>query len=85
MEVFKKVIKQARKENYLHPSQMEFLFDDVKIKVGKPKKVSLEPSEIKTWKNLKFLSDQKFLQRDRDLFLFQIDTGDFCKRSIDRG
>jgi lipoate-protein ligase A len=29
MEALKKVIRQARKETYLDPSQMEFLFDDV--------------------------------------------------------
>ena len=47
MEAFKKVIRQARKENYLDPSQMEFLFDDVKIKVKKAKRTFLKPCEIK--------------------------------------
>jgi hypothetical protein len=49
MDTFKKVIKQARKENYLDPTQMEFLFDDVKIKVGKAKRTFLEPGEKWTY------------------------------------
>jgi hypothetical protein len=40
------VVKQARKEQYLDPSQMEFLFDDVKIRVGKAMRTFLEPGEI---------------------------------------
>lgn len=40
MEAFKKVIRNARKENYPDSSQMAFLFDDVKIKVKKPKEPS---------------------------------------------
>jgi site-specific recombinase XerD len=79
MEAFKKVIRHARKENYLDPSQMEFLFDDVKIKVKKPKRTFLEPAEIKAWKALQFSEEKKFLERDRDLFLFQIYTGYYYK------
>ena len=76
---FKKVIKQARKENYVDPAQMELLFDDIKIKVPKPKRTFLEPKEIVALKNLKFPDDQKYLERDRDLFLFQIYTGYYYK------
>lgn len=79
METFKKVIRHARKENYLDPTQMEFLFDDVKIKVKKPKRTFLEPAEIKAWKALQFSEDRKYLERDRDLFLFQIYTGYYYK------
>jgi hypothetical protein len=79
MEAFKKVIREARKENYLDPSQMEFLFDDVKIKVRKAKRTFLEPSEIKRWKALQFMENEKHLQRDRDLFLFQSYTGYYYK------
>jgi len=79
MEAFKKVIREARKENYLDPSQMEFLFDDVKIKVKKAKRTFLEPSEIKQWKALSFTENEKHLERDRDLFLFQIYTGYYYK------
>lgn len=79
MESFKKVIRQARKENYLDPSQMEFLFDDMKIKVKKPKRTFLEPSEIKQWKAVQFPEHKMYLERDRDLFLFQIYTGYYYK------
>ncbi|RZK02639.1 MAG: hypothetical protein EOO46_18395 [Flavobacterium sp.] len=79
MEAFKKVIREVRKENYLDPSQMEFLFDDVKIKVKKAKRTFLEPDEIKRWKALQFMESEKHLERDRDLFLFQIYTGYYYK------
>ncbi len=79
MDSFKKVIKQARKENYVDPAQMEFLFDDIKIKVPKPKRTFLEPKEIIALKNLKFSKEKQYLERDRDLFLFQIYTGYYYK------
>jgi site-specific recombinase XerD len=79
MEAIKRVIRQARKENYLDPNQMEFLFDDVKIKVPKAKRTYLEPQEIKAWKNLRFTEEQQHLERDRDMFLFQVYTGYYYK------
>ena len=79
MEAIKKVIRQARKENYLDPNQMEFLFDDVKIRVPKAKRIFLEPHEIKAWRDLSFGADQQHLERDRDLFLFQVYTGYYYK------
>lgn len=79
MEAVKKVIKQARKDNYLDPAQMEFLFDDVKIKVPKAKRTYLEPNEIRAWKELVFEAHQKHLERDRDIFLFQVYTGYYYK------
>jgi site-specific recombinase XerD len=79
MDAFKKVIKQARKEHYLDPTQMEFLFDDVKIKVGRSKRTFLEPNEIQSWKKAKIPEDQGYLSKDRDLFLFQIYTGYYYK------
>lgn len=75
MEGLKRVIKYARKDNYLDPSQMEFLFDDVKIRVNKAKRTYLEPAEIKAWKEAKISKEKEYLERDRDLFLFQIYTG----------
>lgn len=75
MESFKRVIKCARKDNYIDPSQMEFLFDDVKIKVGQAKRTFLEIQEIKQWKAAVFPKGKEYLERDRDLFLFQIYTG----------
>ena len=79
MEALKKVIRHARKENYLDPSQMEFLFDDVKIRIKKPKRTFLEISDIKKWKSLVIPQNKSYLQRDRDLFLFQIYTGYYYK------
>ncbi|MEI9943955.1 MAG: site-specific integrase [Chitinophagaceae bacterium] len=79
MESLKRVIRQARKDHYLDPSQMEFLFDDVKIRVAKSNRTFLEPSEIKAWKNIAFPEAKEFLERDRDLFLFQIYTGYYYK------
>ncbi|MBL7737802.1 MAG: site-specific integrase [Chitinophagaceae bacterium] len=79
MEAFKRVIKCARKDNYLDPSQMEFLFDDVKIKVGQSKRTFLEIQEIKQWKSTTFSKGKEYLERDRDLFLFQIYTGYYYK------
>ena len=79
MEAFKKVIRQARKENYIDPAQMEFLFEDVKISVPKPKRTFLDPKEIIAWKSLIFCENQKHLERDRDLFLFQVYTGYYYK------
>jgi site-specific recombinase XerD len=79
MEAFKRVIKFARKDNYLDPSQMEFLFDDVKIKVPKPKRTFLEPKEIKAWKETVFPNGMEFLERDRDIYLLLIYTGYYYK------
>jgi site-specific recombinase XerD len=79
MEAFKRVIKCARKDNYLDPSQMEFLFDDVKIKVSQPKRTFLDIDEIKKLKAIIFPKGKEFLERDRDIFLFQIYTGYYYK------
>lgn len=79
MEAFKKVVRHARKDNYLDPSQMEFLFDDVKIRVKKSKRTFLEPAEIKAWKNAAIPPRSPSLERDRDLFLFLIYTGYYYK------
>jgi site-specific recombinase XerD len=71
----KKLIRSAHKDNHLEQAQIEFLFDDIKIKVNKPKRVFLEPAEVKKWRLLTFSSAEASLERDRDLFLFQIYTG----------
>jgi site-specific recombinase XerD len=79
MEAFKRVIKCARKDNFLDPSQMEFLFDDVKIKVNQPKRTFLDIEEIKKIKAIIFPKGKEYLERDRDMFLFQIYTGYYYK------
>lgn len=72
---FKKVVSYAEKENYIHDNQTKYLFDDISIKVNKPKRIYLEIEEIKLLKSIKFEKDQLSRERDRDLFLFQIYTG----------
>lgn len=79
MDAFKKVVKQARKEQYLDPLQMKFLFDDVKIRVEKAKRTFLEPGEIQAWRKADMPKDQGYLAEDRDFFLFQIYTGYYYK------
>jgi len=79
MEAFKKVIRHARRENYIDPSQMEFLFDGIKIRVPKARRTFLDITEIKKWKNVKFPAGKEYLARDRDMFLFQIYTGYYYK------
>lgn len=79
-DALKKVIKAALRENYIDSTQMEFLFADTKISTKRmTKRIYLEPGEIKRWKDLVFSEDRKYLERDRDIFLFQIYTGYYYK------
>lgn len=79
-DAFKKVIKAARRANLIDASQLEFLFDDVKISSKRTtRRIYLEPDEIKKWKNVEIPKEKKYLERDRDLFLFQIYTGYYYK------
>jgi Site-specific recombinase XerD len=79
-DAFKKIIKAARRENYIDASQMEFLYEDLKISSKRTtKRIYLEPDEIKKWKAVSFSKEKKYLERDRDLFLFQIYTGYYYK------
>ena len=79
-DAFKKVIKAARRENYIDASQIEFLFEDIKISSKRTtKRVYLEIDEIKKWKACVFPKEKKYLERDRDIFLFQIYTGYYYK------
>lgn len=79
MEAFKKVIRHARRENYISSNQMEFLFESLNIRVQKAKRLFLDIQEVKKWKTVKFPLGKEFLERDRDLFLFQIYTGYYYK------
>ncbi len=79
-DAFKKVIKAARRDDYIADSQLEFLFEDIKISAKRmTKRIYLETDEIKRWKALVFSEEKKFLERDRDIFLFQIYTGYYYK------
>lgn len=72
---FKKIVTQAEREAYLDYQQTRFLFDDAKIKVNKAKRTYLEIEEVIRLANISFSEAESFLQRTRDLFLFQIYTG----------
>lgn len=79
-DALKKVLKAARREDYIEPSQLEFLFEDVKISSKRTtNRIYLEIDEIKKWKAVIFPLEKKYLERDRDLFLFQIYTGYYYK------
>lgn len=79
-DALKKVIKSARRENLMDASQLEFLFEDIKISSRRiTKRIYLETDEIKKWKGLSFSKEDKHLERDRDIFLFQIYTGYYYK------
>lgn len=72
---FKVVIGQAEREMYLTMEQTRFLFADVKIKIEKANRVFLEINEIQKLINLIFSNTELEMERDRDMFLFQIYTG----------
>ena len=79
-DALKKVLKVARRENYIDTAQMEFLFADIKINTRRmTKRIYLETDEIKKWKAFIFPEEKKYLERDRDIFLFQIYTGYYYK------
>ncbi|MEJ7738032.1 MAG: hypothetical protein WKF97_11445 [Chitinophagaceae bacterium] len=72
----KKVAKTARRDNHIDASSIEFLYADVKITVKQStRRVFLELEEIRKWKGLEIPKRKIFLERDRDMFLFQIYTG----------
>jgi integrase len=71
----KKVVSWARKDHHITKAHEESIFEDIHIKVGKPKKDRLEIEEISQWKNHDFKGKNPTQERDRDIFLFQIYTG----------
>ncbi|HTQ65418.1 MAG TPA: phage integrase SAM-like domain-containing protein, partial [Puia sp.] len=71
----KKVVYWARKDSHITKEHQQSIFEDVHIKIGKPKKDHLEIEEIQTWKNHVFDKKKKSFERDRDMFLLQIYTG----------
>jgi integrase len=71
----KKVAHWARKENHITRQHEESIFEDIHIKIGKPKKDHLEIEEIRQWRDFAFPAKNKSLARDRDMFLLLIYTG----------
>jgi len=74
---FKVVLSHAaKKDNLLDKRDLETYFEDVKISVPKKKEGQhLEIEEIQRLRKLKFAKSEHNLERDRDLFLFQVYTG----------
>lgn len=66
----------SKKDHFLDPIEVERYFEEVKISVPKKKEGQhLEIEEIQRLRKLVFNEKDKSLQRDRDLFLFQVYTG----------
>jgi integrase len=72
---FKVVIKQARVDKFLTLEKTFSLFDYLDYKVEKPIRTFLEKEDIDKLIALKFTEKEVEMERDRDLFLFQIHTG----------
>ncbi len=58
---------------------MEFLFYGLNVRVPKAKRVFLDLQEVKKWKAVTLPADKPYLERDHDLFLFQVYTGYYYK------
>lgn len=74
---FKVVLTHAaKKEHLIDVQDLETWFEDIVITVAKKKEGQhLEIDEIQGLRKLVFTSNEISLERDRDLFLFQIYTG----------
>lgn len=74
---FKVVVTHAaKKDRLLDINEVEASFEDVKISVPKKKEgLHLEIEELQRLRKLKFDKNEISLERDRDLFLFQVYTG----------
>ena len=72
---FKVIVRQARVDKYLSLDQTFSLFDELNYKVEKPVRTFLEKEDIEKLMALKFTEKEVEMERDRDLFLFQIHTG----------
>jgi len=66
----------AKKDHFLDPIEVERYFEEVKVSLPKKKEGQhLEIEEVQRLRKLQFDENDKALERDRDLFLFQIYTG----------
>jgi integrase len=66
----------AKKDHLLNPNDVEQYFSEITIAVPKKREGQhWEIEEIQALKNLKFEKIDVSLERDRDLFLFQVYTG----------
>lgn len=66
----------AKKDHFLDPIEVERYFEEIKVSVPKKKEGQhLEIEEVQRLRKLVFEEKDYSLQRDRDLFLFQVYTG----------
>lgn len=66
----------AKKEHFLDPIELERHFEEIKISVPQKKEGQhLEIEELQRLRKLQFEKKDVSLERDRDLFLFQVYTG----------
>ena len=66
----------AKKEHFLDPIELERNFEEIKISVPQKKEGQhLEIEELQRLRKLQFKKKDESLERDRDLFLFQVYTG----------
>ena len=66
----------AKKDNLLDRQQVEYFFEEIKITVPRKKEGQhLDIEEVQELKKLVFAEKDRSLERDRDLFLFQVYTG----------
>jgi len=66
----------AKKEHFLDPIELERHFEEIKISVPQKKEGQhLEIEELQRLRKLQFDKKDVSLERDRDLFLFQVYTG----------
>ena len=66
----------AKKDNLLDRQQVEYFFEEIKITVPRKKEGQhLDIEEVRELKKLVFAEKDRSLERDRDLFLFQVYTG----------
>jgi integrase len=66
----------AKKDILLDRQQVEYFFEEVKITVPRKKEGQhLDIEEVQDLKKLIFVEKDRSLERDRDMFLFQVYTG----------
>lgn len=66
----------SKKDHFLDPVEVERFFEEIKVSVPKKKEGQhLEIEELQKLKQLTFSPNEISLERDRDLFLFQVYTG----------
>ncbi len=79
MDALKRVIRAAKKDQFMDENQVKDLFEDVKIKIGPSKRTFMEVDDIKKWKQLHIPETRSYLTRDQNMYLFQLYSGLYYK------